>query len=174
VIFWLYGDVWDDYYYRTWYGSGWGSYPEMQIPFRRPGVFYPTVAMRDLAMGVSEMPIREQANFRVGIIGLANTLEQKLSDGLATPVVLGRNDIVVTHYQMLEEAVVLDGFVSADARQFPFKALLDLQDPNGNLVFVPATSDGEPTPEQLAELQVLNERILQLGGSVDDGTKELP
>jgi hypothetical protein len=127
-------------------------------------VFYPTEELRDLATSLSVLPAVEQGNFRLGLIELVNRLQSDLGNQLGYTVVLGRNDVVVTHYQVLETAVVLEGFVANDARQTAFKALLDLDNPSSNLVFVPV---GEPSDEQLAELQTLNERIIELGGVVD-------
>lgn len=165
LVCWLWADSWDDYYYRTWYGSDYDSYPDLQLRFSRPGVFYPTVAMRDLLLGVSSMLPQEQGNFRVGLIDLTNRLETILAQRVGRPLALGRNDIVVTHYQMLETAAVLDGYVAADTQQFPFKALLDLSNPTANLVFVPDASGAEPSPDQLAQLRLINDRIEQLGGT---------
>jgi hypothetical protein len=163
MVFWFYGDSWDDNYYSTWYGSDYYSYPDLQRRFMRPGVFYPTVAMRDLALGVSSMPAREQSAFRVGMNDLVSKLDAKMF-----PARIDRNEIVVSHYQMLESAVVLEGFVSPDSRQFPFKALLDLNDPQMNLLFVPVA--GEVDDSQLYELRMLNERIEHLGGYVETDT----
>ncbi|MBI3558005.1 MAG: hypothetical protein HY074_17210 [Deltaproteobacteria bacterium] len=164
LVFWLYADSWDDNYYRTWYGSDWGSYPVLQTRFSRPGVYYPTVAIRDLALGVASMPMIEQGNFRLGMINLMNQLEQKIAQGLSQPISFGRNDIAITHYQMLEEAITIEGFATTAGRQFSFKALLDLREPSTNLVFVP-TSD-QQSDAALLELRLLNERIEQLGGTV--------
>jgi hypothetical protein len=164
-IFWLYADRWDEYYYTRWYGSDYYSYPYLRLPFDRPGVFYPTESLRDLMLGVSMLPAQQQGNFRYGLIDMVSRLESALSQRLGRTVVLGRNEIVVTHYQMLEGAAQLDGFVSADALQFPFKALLDLNDTNYNYVFIPTQTDGTPADAEVYELRRLNERIEQLGGT---------
>lgn len=165
IIFWLYADQWDDYYYSKWYGSDWWSYPNLRQHWSRPGVFYPTEAMRDLALGVSQMTPNEQGNFRTGLIDLSNRIEATLTARLGYSIVLQRNDVVVTHYQIVEGAVVLDGFISAEAQQFAFKAYLDLNDPAMNSLFVPGPGEGEPTDGQIRELRIMNERIEQLGGT---------
>ncbi|MBI3557198.1 MAG: hypothetical protein HY074_13120 [Deltaproteobacteria bacterium] len=159
LLFWLYADSWDDYYYRRWYGSDYDSYPYLRLQWPRPGTFYPTEALRDLALGISMLPSRDQGNFRYGLIDVSNKLEAALGKQL------GRNDIIVTHYQMLEAAVQLDGMVSSDDRQIPFKALIDFQDPAANYVFFPNTPDGQPTDGQLYDLRQMNERIEQMGGT---------
>ncbi len=164
LVFWLYADSWDDNYYRTWYGSDFDSNPVLQTRFSRPGVYYPTVAIRDLALGVASMPVIAQGNFRLGMINLMNQLEQKITLGLNQRIILGRNDIAVTHYQVLNDAIVVEGFATTVGRQFSFKALLDLTDPAMNLVFVP-TSD-QTSDAALLELRMLNERIEKLGGTV--------
>lgn len=160
LVFWLWCDSFDEHYYHTWYGSEFYSYPELRAPFFRPGVFYPTVAMRDLSLSVAGMPVREQINFRAGLEKLVRDLEARLALGL------GRNDIVINHYQMLDQAVVVEGFVSSLERQLPFKALFDLNNFNANILFTPAAWGGEPTEEQLLELRLLNERIAYYGGQI--------
>lgn len=165
IVFWLWCDSWDDYYYNRWYGSDWWSYPDLRRHFPAPGVFYPTVAMRDLALGISLMTPLEQGNFRIGLIDLVSQLQRILSERAGFQVAFGRNDIVVTHYQMLESAVVLDGFVGSEAGQYPFKALLDLNTPSQNVVFVPGMGEGEPSDGQLLQLRELNERVERLGGT---------
>lgn len=164
TVFWLYADEWDEGYYQTWYGSDYYSNPFLQAPFGHPGVFYPTEELRDLAEAASMLPLREQANFRGGLSSLVDQLQQQLSGQLGNPVMLGRNELVLTHYQLLETAVVLDGFVGADGAQFAFKALIDLEDPSQNLVFVPS---GDPSDEQLQTLNAINDRIAADGGIVD-------
>ncbi|MBI3544896.1 MAG: hypothetical protein HY075_16610 [Deltaproteobacteria bacterium] len=168
IVFWLYADSYDETYYSTWYGSSFYQYRELQTPFQRPGVFFPTETLRELAFGVSALSIGQQIAFRAGIAGLADKLEWKLREGLfGASVYLGRNDIVVSHYEMLNDAIVLEGFVTTNARQFAFKALLDLNDSNRNLVFVPASYDGTITEQQLLDLRELNERIVYYGGFVE-------
>ncbi|MBI3557302.1 MAG: hypothetical protein HY074_13645 [Deltaproteobacteria bacterium] len=166
IIFWMYADQYDETYYNTWYGSDLYSYRELQLRNGRPGVYFPTQTIRDLGLGVSTMPIRQQANFRAGLTKLADQLEWKLREGLDSSITLGRSDIVVSHFETLNDALVIEGFVSADARQFPFKALFDLNNFEMNMVFVPASFDGAPTADQLADLRELNERIAYYGGSV--------
>lgn len=165
IIFWLYADRWDDYYYQRWYGSDYYSYPHLRLQYPRPGAFYPTEALRDLSLGVSVLPARQQANFRYGLVDLTTKLEAALTERVGYQIQLGRNDIVVTHYQMLDGAVSLDGYVAADAQQFPFKALIDFDDPNNNFAFIPPATGGEPNEAQVYELRRMNERIEQLGGT---------
>ena len=166
IIFWMYADQYDETYYNTWYGSDMYSYRELQTRNARPGVFFPTQTIRDLGLGVSTMPIGQQANFRSGMNKLADQLEWKLREGLDSSIMLGRSDIVISHYETLNDALVIEGFVSADARQFPFKALFDLNNSDMNMVFTPASFDGAPSDEQLADLRELNERIAYYGGAV--------
>jgi hypothetical protein len=165
IIFWLYADQWDDYYYQRWYGSDYYSYPYLRQPWQRPGAFYPTESLRDLALGISMLPALEQANFKYGLGDVVGRLERELSLRSGRTVYLQRNDIIVTHYQMLESAVVLDGMVSNDYQQFPFKALIDLDDVQRNYVFIPGPSETEPVGERLYQLRQMNERIEQLGGT---------
>jgi hypothetical protein len=167
VVFWLYGDAWDDYYYYRWYGSDYWSHPVLHTHFPRPGAFYPTESLRDLLVGVSTMPVLEQENFRTGLLTLVSQLEAQLSQRLGGTVMLGRNEIAVTHYQMLEGAVEIDGFATpshaAGETQFAFKAYLDLNDPANDSVFIPGGD--QPTDGELYQLRQMNERIEQRGGT---------
>ena len=81
-------------------------------------------------------------------------------------MVLGRNDIVVNRYEILDRGgVVVEGFVAHDNQQFAFKGLLDLNDPNQTLVFAPAAVQAAPSDAQLLDLRGLNDRIMLMGGT---------
>ena len=165
LVFWLYSDTWDDHYYKTWYGGDYDSTPALQVHFSRPGVFYPTVAIKDLAFGINSMASKEQGNFRSGMNDLVDRLQHNLADGQTQTIVLIRNDIVVTHYQMLAEAVVLYGFVGTADHQFAFESLLNLNDSSLNAFYVPT---GQVTDVEPEDLRLFNAGIIQLGGTITD------
>jgi hypothetical protein len=166
AIYWFYGSDWDDYYYQTWYGPDYDAYPQLHQPFPYVGVFFPTEEFRDLNLSVSGFPVLEQINYREAMRVLVQELQQQV-----TGTTLGANEVVIDHFQILpnDAGIVVEGFVGQDQSQFPFKALLDLRDPSQTQVFVPGMADGEPSGAQLAGLDALNERVVQLGGVVEVG-----
>jgi hypothetical protein len=164
---WLYVSSWDYHYYRTWYGNDYYTYPELQRPFTYVGAFYPTEDFRDLNLEISWLPNYKHVNYRRALQSLASQIDEEIKYQTYNRGRLNRNDIIVNNYQVLphEEGVVIEGFVSNDLHQFPFKALLDLERPDESYFFIPRSAN--PTTAELNELELLNQRILYLGGYVD-------
>lgn len=183
LVFWIFYTAIDDANYWQYYYPGWSGQP---VPAPAPGpapapptpgpvaspvqpnpfagVFYPTDTLRDLAMEISVMSDVAQANFRVAVTDFVSDLQDEISEQLAQSIQLNQYDVVVSHYQNLgNRAIVLEGFVDrGDGLQFSFKALLDLENPNETLTFVPKAQD--PDGSDTTKLDQINQRIVNLGG----------
>jgi hypothetical protein len=160
-VYWFYVGSFDEGYYRSWYQDHYDAYPQFHKAFEFHGVYYPTDNLRQLLFGVSAMPSDKQARFRTAITNFTRLLAQGLANGLGKKVTLTKGDIAVTHYEIIgyDDAIVLEGVVNHNNKTYNFKGLLDLETPGQTSVFVPATWDKDPTPEQLAKLDELNSRI---------------
>jgi len=166
-VCWFYCDTWDDYYYRQWYGDAYDRYPELRTPFYRGGVFYPTDSLNDLLVGMGSADIDQQIGFRRAMTDTVRKVESQLSMDFNATVVLGRNDIVVSKYQLLDNSVVLEGFVNYGNNQFAFKALLDFSDIRNDVLFMPTQTTGQPSQASVIEIDRLNDRIVDLGGVIE-------
>lgn len=167
TIFWFYCDQWDDGIYDTWYGPVYDQQPGLHAPFARTGVFYPTQAFRDLLQGVSSWTPELQLAFRAGIADIVTRMETQLSNLVNASIRLERDQVVVTHYQLADSAVVLDGFIALGGQQYAFKALVDLKDIGRDQVFITGSSVA-PTQDQLTDLNLLNQRVVDAGGVIED------
>lgn len=167
IVFWMFyvdedaGGYWNGYY------PGWNydqpTPPPAPKPFPFAGVFYPTDTLRNLGMEVSAMSSDLQTNFESGLTYFLEDLQDGISDQLTQPIEFHQQEVVVNHYQNLQDqAIVLEGFVDRDGMHYAFKSLLDLMDPTQTLTFVPSTQDPDPTDDPT--LQLINDRIQQLGG----------
>jgi len=166
MVYWFYAGAADDYYYRSWYANQYDSYPELHRSFQYHGLYYPTENLRQLLFGVSAMPVEKQVAFRDAISQFTKRVAQKMANELDTHVHLANGDIVATHYEIIgyDSAIDLEGFVSFQGKEYNFKGLLDLQSPGQTDVFIPATWDQNPSPEQLNTLDTLNNKINELKG----------
>ena len=161
VVNWLWDDTYDEGYYRDWYPD-YDQYPVHEFEFA--GIFYPTDTLRDCAIEVSAMSSVKQAHFRQGMTQFVHLLIDGLNANLETPVEIDRDDVVINHYQNLQDkAIVFEGFVDTGSVSQAFKALIDIEDPSRTLVFVPTTQD--PNDQDLAVLDQMNQRIIELGGN---------
>jgi len=167
VITWLYAPTYEDDYWKGYYNGTWDPddseprYPVVRFPYA--GIFFPTDTIKDLAAEVSGMPRALQYRFRTSMISFVDQLKAAISDQLQAPIKLGQYEVIVNHYQNLNnEAIVLEGFVDKQGAQYAFKALLDLVNPSRTMVFVPTSQD--PDGSNQAVLDAINARIVQLGG----------
>jgi hypothetical protein len=168
IGYWLFNRTPAPRYYHTYYGS------EVQ-PFTYAGVLYPTDTLRDLVVDVSGMENEAQGNFREDINFLMKMLTQRLAEITKEKVTLEAGNVVITHYNNLDNrAIVIEGFVDNDDLDIhlPFKALLDLERTDRNLLFIPTRE--EPTDADLRELGAMNDRIKQLGGDPFAAHEEPP
>ena len=160
TVSWMFNPSYDEAYYRAYYPD-YDQHPVEEDA--NVGVFYPTDSVRDMAVEVSAYPSATQANFRTGITNLTKALSQQVSDNLQSPITLETNDVVINHYKNLGgNALVVEGFFDRDDLHLPFKALVDLRNPSNTTVFVPTAQD--PTAEDLAILDNMNQTIVGLGG----------
>ena len=169
TIYWFYSNDYDDYYYRNWYGNDYDTYRDLQRSFQYVGVFFPTEEFRDLNLAVSVMSARTQVNYRAAMVEMTNRLAQETSTRGGFGI-LQRDDVVVTHFQLLPEdnGIVVEGFVGQDRSQFAFKAFLDLDYPGSTMVFVPTVySGGSYSDNDLYRLDQINDRIYDAGGEVE-------
>jgi hypothetical protein len=166
MVYWFYVPTADDHYYRNWYADRYDAYPELHKPFEFHGLYYPTENLKQLLFGVSAMSVEKQVAFREAISRFTRVLAQKMANGLDAHVHLSNGDVDVTHYEVIgyDNAIDLEGFVTFEGKGYNFKGLVDLESPNQTDVFVPATWDKNPSPEQLSTLDSLNERINTLKG----------
>jgi hypothetical protein len=135
--------------------------PPKNFPFA--GVFYPTDSLKDLGIEVSSMSNDLQANFESALTYFIQDLTDGISNQLTQPIVLQQQEVVVDHYENLQDqAIALEGFVDREGMHYAFKTLLDLTDPTQSLTFVPSSQDPDPTDDPT--LQLINDRIIQLGG----------
>ena len=173
AFFWFYADeeMWNDDYYVAWYGPVYGQYPRFHERFRRPRVFYPTLAFAELTTGVSTWEAQRQLVFRDAMSQLTVLLEVNLSSELGTQVVLDQGSIEVDHYQLLQGAVVIDGIASVNGQGYAFKSFLDLNNPNNSSVVVPALAE-QPGMSDINAVNALNARIIQSGGVLEDATDQ--
>ncbi|MBS1960602.1 MAG: hypothetical protein JST04_00190 [Bdellovibrionales bacterium] len=151
LVFWLFNSTYEDSYYRTYWGYDYQPFSA----FNRAGVFYPTQDLIDLARDVAGMNYGNTANFRAAMQVLAEQLEAKL------PGRLGSNDVVISHAEVVSaNLAVVEGYVNTYGQPFSFKALLDLNNGYGSMVFVPSTWDRDPTAYDLYILDQINARIM--------------
>jgi len=166
MAYWLYADSYDqdywDHYYDDWYANT--PAPSHVDVFRFAGVFYPTDTLRDLAIDVSSLDQGVTLNFRQGMTFLVEELQLQISAQLGESVALGKNSIVIDHFQNLDnKAVAMEGFVDQDDVQIPFKAFISLTDVSQDQVFVPDAQDPQNDADQ-ASLKQMNDKIVKLGG----------
>jgi len=176
VVFWMFyvdedqSGYWDGYY------PGWNQSRPSPAPSPTPapipappkafpfaGVFYPTDTLRDLGMEVSSMSSDLQETFESGLTYFLEDLQDGISNQLTQPITFNQQEVVINHYQNLQDqAIVVEGFVDRDGMHYAFKSLIDLVDPTQTMTFVPNTQDPDPTDD--TTLQMINDRIQQLGG----------
>jgi hypothetical protein len=90
-------------------------------------------------------------------------LRQELSSLLTAEFEFADYSVVLTRYENLQDkAIVLEGFVEQGELKKSFKGFVDLVDAQKSVAFVP--NSFEPTPEELAELGEMNQRIVDLQG----------
>jgi len=158
-----------EYYYRTSYGSDYDYYEELRKPFLYAGLFLPTEEFKDLSIWVSNLNASRQSVYRKALTQFVGLVKVRMAAaGLGTQA-LKRNDIVINHYQTLPEdrGVVVEGFMNIANFQKPFKVLLDMEQADETMVFIPMASDDEPTESDLVELVKINDRIEDLNGEVE-------
>ncbi|MCC6278927.1 MAG: hypothetical protein IT289_13520 [Oligoflexia bacterium] len=161
LVMWLFADQIDYVYYRNWYGYDYDRYRVDPFPHRR--VYYPTMALRNMAIEVSAYPTYKQSLFRAAMINLTQALASQIANAQGRSFTLSENDIVINYQESLRgEAIVVEGFVDRDNIHVAFKALLDLNNPDQTLVYVPLNSF--PTDADLFGLRMINQRIQSLGG----------
>ena len=177
MVYWLM-DGSDDSGYWTKYYQNWGrtskappqAYPVEVFPYA--GIFYPTDTLRDLGIDVSTLSAEMQWHFRTAMNIFVQNLVQQLADEAGTAVQLGDNELVIDHYQNLNNhSLVIEGFVDHDGIQYAFKALINLDDPNKTSVFVP-TSDEPANDPNAAALTSMNDQIKALGGDPTTADEE--
>ena len=167
-ICWFYCTSYDPYFYQRWYGRDYDRYndPIWHQPFYRAGVFMPTVEFKDLLLGASVWSVDRQYALRVGLTGLIQNLEAQLASDMGRGVVLGRNDVAVTHFQLLNGAVVLYGTVTYGDVSGAFTSLVYLDRANSNITFMPNPYESQPTQSEQDQLNELNEKIVEAGGNI--------
>jgi hypothetical protein len=167
-IYWFYNDDWNDNYYTTWYGGDYSEWPvAYRTPFRHHGAFFPTEEFRDLNVDINGAPMQTQIEYRRAMSAMVDTLATEVAtrggDGELT-----QGSVVVDHYQLLldSDAVEVEGFVSNEGIEFPFTAILYLQDPEQPEVFIPGANETQPTELERQQLELINSHITDLGGVV--------
>jgi hypothetical protein len=165
-LYWLYQDAAADALYIAWYGNAYyNSYPVTVFPFVR--VYYPTETLRDMGIEVSAYPAEKQANFRSALTTLTQSLAQQIANSMNASVTLSSNDVVITHYQNLEDlGYSMEGYIDSTALNLHvgFKAFVDLVNPNQTLVFMPS-GDQAAGDTDLTQLTLINDQITRLGGN---------
>jgi hypothetical protein len=170
VVMWFYIDTPEVDYYQVYYGDDYiPTQPVEPFPYAR--VYLPTDTLRDLAVEVSGMSYALQTNFRQAITNFTDWLADAISQNLQASFAFGDNDIVINHYENLQnQAIEIEGFVDRADIHVSFKGLLDLNDPSQTLVFVP--NGDTPTDDQLNILAAINDRMTQLGATPDVAQNE--
>lgn len=166
LVYWCYSYDRDDYYYSRWYGNDYDRYYELRQPFPYVGVYFPTDSFRDLLIGVGSMDVNRQLAFRGGFRSVTDILRTKLSQTLGTNVSFSSNDIVVTNFDLLRnDAIVFEGWVNYYNQYYPFKAFIDLNQPNQSIVFITNSQRYDASLDAARDLEMMNGRISQLGGN---------
>jgi hypothetical protein len=191
-VYWFYNTDWDVDFYHDWYGDHYTDWAKYQVPFNRPGVFFPTEEFRDINIDVAGLKnINEEIGYRQAMNNFSDTLALEVSKqtGVAPANALLQDSIVIDHYQLLLDDwnIEIEGFVSETVINaqgasvdvnFPFKALIDLGHPALNIVFIPTGDSADPNSLDAQNLKRLNDKILSDGGVVDgqptDGTQPAP
>lgn len=175
------GDIFDSYYGNDWErnaGSGeWydneaysmdydvaphsaaRDYQEVyQDPFPFAGIFLPTESLRDLLIGISVMDMKSQKQFRIALRTVIEQMQLQLAGPLGKGFKFQKNDVVITHYRLLDGvAIVIEGTAGTADQQFPFKALLNLQDTKKSGTFVALST--KPSRAEIKALDKLNSDI---------------
>jgi hypothetical protein len=161
MVNWMYVGAVDTDYYREWYGADYDVCPVKGFPYAR--AYFPTQQIRDLGTDMSALDAATQCNFRTAMVLMSKSIVDQVSATIAATYAVGDSDIVVNHYENLDnQSVVLEGFVTQDNINVPFKAVLDLVTPANTLVFMP--KDADPSATQLNDLDNLNQQIKNHGG----------
>jgi hypothetical protein len=171
LVQWLYVQQPDVTYYQNWYGADYTQYPVAPNPY--VDVFFPTDTWRDALVELSGLSADLQYNFRQSLLVFTGQLKAQVGAVLNASFEFQQYEVVVNHYENLgNRGVVLEGFVDRnDANiHLPFKALLDLEDPQGTLTFVPSSEN--PSVEELQALDDLNARIKAIGGDPYSANEE--
>jgi hypothetical protein len=166
LVYWFYVRNFDEQYYRNWYTAEYDAYPQLHTPFMYAGLYYPTENLRQLLFGVSAMTVQKQIHFREGVSLFTKKLAQSLANSFGSRIRLTTGDIVVSHYEVLgyDEAIVLEGLVTAAGKDYNYKGLIDLRNPGMTVVFAPASLDVAPTAAQIHSLDQLNAKIAEIKG----------
>lgn len=166
MVYWFYVGSANEYYYRNWYKAEYDAYPQLRKPFEYSGMFYPTENLRQLLFGVSGMTVEKQVQFRDSVSLFTVKLAQNLANVLHAHIQLAKGDVIITHYEILgyDEAVVLEGIVTANGAGQNFKGVLDLQNPAQTTVIAPIALNAEPTTDQIKTIDDLNRRIGEIKG----------
>ena len=160
-----------DSYYRDWSSftseddsTTYGNYQEVYrevFPF--VGAFLPTETLRDLLIGVSGMAIQFQNEFKLSLKKVAEQMQNQLRRSLGQNFKFGRNDIIITHYRLLDGiGTVIEGTAGQGATQFPMKAVLNFEFPERSLAFVALTTNPKLVPSDVMLLDKVNDEIDRL------------
>ncbi|MBX9769599.1 MAG: hypothetical protein K2X47_20145 [Bdellovibrionales bacterium] len=129
-----------------------------QDPFPFAGIFLPTESLRDLLMGISVMDMKSQNQFRIALKAVIEQMQAQLASQLGKGFRFQRNDVAITHYRLLDGvAIVIEGTAGKAERQFPFKALLNLQETKKSGMFIALTI--KPSAADIQNLDKLNSEI---------------
>src|SRR6185437_1632508 len=98
----------------------------------------------------------------------SQVIEAQLGHAMGRTVVLERNDLAVTHVQLLANAVVLYGTVNYGQTQAAYTSLVYLNGSGEAQVFMNNPFNQPPSQDEIAQQDALNSAIVQVGGSTDN------
>lgn len=157
-VYWLYADVSDADVYQEWNG---GVCDAGIFPYA--GAFFYTQTTVALGTEMSALPPDLFCNYRRAMTIAMNSIAQQISDYVGYNFVIGEGEVVLNNYTNLQnQAVTIEGYVAQGDVQRPYKADLDLQNPENTTAFVP--SSPTPTAQDVESLDKVNGNIVSQGG----------
>ena len=111
---------------RLFPGLFWRRAEEQPVyPFPYAGVYFPSDILLALAVDASGLDAPGQLRFRTALLALTDQIKQNMDAALTAPFPLSAGDIVITHYENLQNRrYVVEGFVEHQAIKFGFRGVL--------------------------------------------------
>lgn len=154
---WLFSETASEYH-KAVYGKGEGEKPVGKFDYA--GSFFPSTSLVQAAADSSVLELPARAAFRSGLTYVASELVARFKRDPEKKS-LQAYEIVVSHYETLSNAIVLEGFTT-QSPVLSFKAYLDLTDEEEDLVFI--ANGRKPSKEEATHLAALNKLITDAGG----------
>ncbi|MBX9766630.1 MAG: hypothetical protein K2X47_05105, partial [Bdellovibrionales bacterium] len=166
VVMSYFADDWEEDVFEQWFEIRSASQLFYRTPFKYSGVIMPTDTFEDLLMSVSAMPIEDQLEFRNALQTGIGILEKQLSALFGKGFRFQQFDMTLDHFRLAENvAIVIEGMAGKGGHQYPYRALLDLQNPTKSMA-IAATAEVSKQPQTVIQnLHEMNNRVFTIFGN---------